>query len=179
MNSNYLQEAIEKEQRGETLTANERQYLNNYRGYSRLNQEKQSKEMHVISQFTVPKTLNPINDFVPTFKLERPQGDGSTTQSSSYVEGGAYSAVGSNGKVGLVVKHSTYTTPTTYPTELRAVNGSTSVKLDSTGLIITASTGNTCTVNFAGITRSLSIREIDVCDAGTAKKMLILGSAPY
>jgi hypothetical protein len=27
--------------------------------------------------------------------------------------------------------------------------------------------------------RQLAVREIDICDAGTAKKMLVLGSSPY
>jgi hypothetical protein len=31
----------------------------------------------------------------------------------------------------------------------------------------------------SNLTQSMSIREIDVCDAGVTKKMLVLGSAPY
>ena len=31
----------------------------------------------------------------------------------------------------------------------------------------------------SAVTHTISVREIDVCDGGTAKKMLVIGSAPY
>jgi len=34
-------------------------------------------------------------------------------------------------------------------------------------------------LQMSAITRNMSIREIDVCDGGVAKKMLVIGSAPY
>lgn len=39
--------------------------------------------------------------------------------------------------------------------------------------------GNTISIAQASITRSLSLKEIDVCSGGVAKKMLILASDPY
>jgi hypothetical protein len=34
-------------------------------------------------------------------------------------------------------------------------------------------------VDSGGTVRELELREIDVCDSGTPKKMLVLGSEPY
>lgn len=98
---------------------------------------------------------------------------------SNYTEGAAIDAVGSNGKLNKVPKHSTWATPTDYPTVSKVVNGSTSVLIDSTGVTITTSGGKTCTLAFSAITADMTVREIDVCDSGTPKKMLILASAPY
>lgn len=41
------------------------------------------------------------------------------------------------------------------------------------------STGKTCTIDGSLLTHDVSLREIDVCDSGVAKKMLVLGSAAY
>lgn len=36
-----------------------------------------------------------------------------------------------------------------------------------------------CYIATAAVTKNMSIREIDICDAGVTKKMLVLASAPY
>lgn len=46
------------------------------------------------------------------------------------------------------------------------------------GLKITSNT-NTATFAFSNLTKNMSFIEIDVCSANVAKKMLVLGSAPY
>jgi hypothetical protein len=107
-----------------------------------------------------------------------------------------------NGKLGLGVRHSSYVTPTTYPTELGVVTGTTSISINSTGVrvvggsiaVVTGSTsitmgstgftmsnasGKTCQIFFGALTYDISVREIDICDAGISKKMLVVGSAPY
>jgi hypothetical protein len=48
--------------------------------------------------------------------------------------------------------------------------------ISSTTALITINTGHASLTSTA---RALSLREIDVCDAGVAKKMLVLASAPY
>lgn len=169
-----------------------------------------------------------------------------------FEEGDAINVVGSNGKLNLVPKHSTWATPTTYPTELKTVNGTDTVTANASGVVVADSssglsstlTKNTLTVNassslvmtvdstnglvvrnagftvysrlgdgffvvqtnsggnniagdstgfqvfnnstgkvatipFALLTQDMTIREIDVCDGGVAKKMLVLASAPY
>ena len=61
-----------------------------------------------------------------------------------------------------------------------------SVNFSSGASIVCSSTGfsvNTGTkslvISFASITHDMSVREIDVCDSGTPKQMLVLGSAPF
>lgn len=52
----------------------------------------------------------------------------------------------------------------------------------STTLTITYANSNTVTIasaDFVGSSKAIKIREIDVCDAGVAKKMLVLCSATY
>jgi hypothetical protein len=99
--------------------------------------------------------------------------------SASSPENAAAEVVGSDGKLNKVTKHSTWTTPTTFPTALKVVNSSTSVLIDSTGVTITTSASKTCTIAFSAITQNMTVREIDICDSGTNKKMLVIGSAPY
>jgi len=90
----------------------------------------------------------------------------------------SYSVVGYDGKLIDVIR-SGATTPSSYPTFLRVVNSSTSIDLSSTGFSATNSSNKSCTISFAAITADMSVREIDVCENGLAKKMLIVGSAPY
>jgi hypothetical protein len=131
-------------------------------------------------------------------------------------EGDAIDAVGSDGKLNKVPKHSTWTTPSAYPTVLKAEDGTTYILISATsgGLTVSSTAGTvqitptSVVVNFAGgssvnivrgegihvynattgkdcylqlsqVTADMSIREIDVCDGGTAKKMLVLASEPY
>lgn len=57
-----------------------------------------------------------------------------------------------------------------------------SVDISSDRVVITYSSGNTVTIDsadFVGTSRAVKLREIDVCDAGVAKKQLVLCSATY
>jgi len=90
------------------------------------------------------------------------------------------SVVGSDGKLNKVPKHADWATPTTYPTVLKIVDGTKSILLDSTGITMTdTGTGFSFTVAFASLTKNVALRVDGVCDSGTAKSMLHLGSAPY
>lgn len=66
---------------------------------------------------------------------------------------------------------------------IKVTNASSSnyAKIAETGVItVYKSTGTkTLTIDPASISQNMSIREIDVCAAGTSKKMLVLASAPY
>lgn len=42
-----------------------------------------------------------------------------------------------------------------------------------------SSNGKTLDIQTSALTQDMAIREIDVCDGGVAKKMLVIGSAPY
>lgn len=102
------------------------------------------------------------------------------TGSQDRTEGSAASVVGADGKLNAVRKHSTWGTPSTYPTVVKMVDGTSAILLNSDGLQILKSSG-TVTVNilFADFTRNVALREIDVNDSGTAKKILLLASAAY
>jgi hypothetical protein len=139
--------------------------------------------------------------------------------------GDPWHVIGSDGKLGNVQKHSSWTAGTTYPTALGVVTASTTVLIDvngisvsggsigyrsgttsitanSSGVSITGgymwvangaqsitagstgwemknTSGKTCKILFNALTYDMSVREIDVCDAGIAKKMLVLASAAY
>jgi hypothetical protein len=104
--------------------------------------------------------------------------DGSGISVSAPAENGSFLAVGTDGKLGLTTKHSTFATATTYPTVLKVVNGSTNVLLDSNGLTVNDG-AYTATILFADFARNLSIRTISVCDSGTIKSIDVLASAAY
>lgn len=93
-------------------------------------------------------------------------------------EGAAIDVVGSDGKLNKVPKHSTWVTPTNYPTFLRTVTSGKKITLDSNGLELDNGS-QTARIFFTAFTKDLTIREISICDAGVTKKMLVLGSAPY
>ena len=99
------------------------------------------------------------------------------------VSAGSFSAVGSDGKLGLVQRHLNYVAPTTYPTVLRAQDTSVSVtanvQADSTGLTVTNASGKKIQMLFSAITYDITVREIHICDGSTTKHMLVLGSAAY
>jgi len=88
-------------------------------------------------------------------------------------------AVGGDGKLVSVVQPAGAAAATTYPYALGVVTASCTALLNSVGFTMTNSGGKTCTIAFAGLTYDLAIREIEICDSGVTKKMLILGSAPY
>ena len=111
-------------------------------------------------------------------------------------EGAAIDVVGDDGKLNKVPKHSTWATPTTYPSTLRVGGTGANVTSMNGGEIIARNSGGTVYVSLtlssiemygakqlliseSALTKNMSIREIDVCDAGVAKKMLVIASAPY
>jgi hypothetical protein len=102
-----------------------------------------------------------------------------TTGRPSITVGDPWHSVGSDGKLGLVQKHPSWTAGTTYPTALGVVTGSVTWTMDAGGFLMTNASSKTCSISFASITANMCVREIDVCDGTTAKKMLILASAPY
>jgi hypothetical protein len=67
-------------------------------------------------------------------------------------------------------------------TGITATDGTKSIVANfTTGLVVSDGTYS-ATIDFATLTskaKNLTFREIDVCDSGTMKKMLVLGSAPY
>ena len=94
------------------------------------------------------------------------------------VEGDPVNVVGSDGKLNAVVKHSTWASPTYYPTYLRTSTTPNSITMDSNGLEVSNGT-QTCRMYFSAFTKNLAFKEVDVCVAGVSKKMLILASDPY
>jgi hypothetical protein len=91
----------------------------------------------------------------------------------------ASNAVGPDGLLFAATRHSSYTTPVTYPTALGVVTAGVTWTMTAGGFLMTNSSSKTCSISFASITANMAVREIDVCDGTTAKKMLILASAPY
>lgn len=71
----------------------------------------------------------------------------------------------------------------TYPTALRVLHVASGVYMEmaSPGDIpgIRLVGAKTLQILESDLVQNMSIREIDVCDGGTAKKMLVIGSAPY
>lgn len=86
--------------------------------------------------------------------------------------------VGSDGKLNKVAKHGTWVTPTNYPTFLKTSTSGKTITLDSNGLEI-YNGSQTISLFFSAFSNNMSIKEIDVCDGGVNKKMLILASDPY
>lgn len=64
-----------------------------------------------------------------------------------------------------------------------SISATVSVDIDSAGkVVITYANSNTVTIDsadFVGTGRAVKLREIDVCESGVAKKMLMLASAAY
>lgn len=96
-------------------------------------------------------------------------------------EGPAVTCVGGTGLLNLVVKHSSWVAPTAYPEELKTETGDAYVHLNSAGLTVSDGVFSAIidysTLSAKGV--DLTLREIDVCEGGVAKKMLILASAAY
>lgn len=177
---------------------------------------------------------------------------GATGGDDGTPESAAISVVGTDGKLNLVPKHSTWATPSTYPTALRVVyvnggvtltiyidgtegikvldsasgdytkispvgvvtvynfaNGKSitisptsladNIAIDSAGIkVVNHTSGDYVQLGIDGkltvydssgaksavidpslITQNMTVRAIAVCDSGTPKSMLVLGSAPY
>lgn len=109
---------------------------------------------------------------------------GSVSSTDAFI-GDAVEAVGTDGKLNKVTKHSTWVTPsvTAYPTYLRTRNVAgavtKNVTLDSNGIEIDNGNGQTVRMFFADFTKNIQFREMDVCDGGVTKKILVLCSLPY
>jgi hypothetical protein len=122
----------------------------------------------------------------------------STESPASGSEGPAVEVVGADGKLVKVVRHSTYTTPTAYPTILRTENGGVTAKLDGDGIQVyngsyliemnpsgaavifqKASGPYSVYFNLAALVRNLELRVEDYCDAGVDKSQTHLASAPH
>lgn len=119
-------------------------------------------------------------------KLRNAQGNrlikstATSTGGTSYTEGAASDVVGTDGKLLKAVRHSTYATPSAYPTVVKMVNGTKSITLDSTGITMTdSSTGKSFTIAFSALTQNVALRTDAYCDAGTDKTQMHVGSAPY
>lgn len=111
----------------------------------------------------------------------KPPPDSLTNDASAATDafiGDPIDVVGNDGKLNKVAKHSTWVTPTTYPTNLKTLTSGKSVTLDSNGLEVDNGTQKT-RIFFSAFNKDLSIKEIDVCVSGVNKKMLILASDPY
>jgi hypothetical protein len=70
---------------------------------------------------------------------------------------------------------------TTYPTILKTLTGTSEVTMNATGVTVSDGTYS-AVIDVATLTskaKNMTLREIDVCDGGAAKKMLVLASAPY
>jgi hypothetical protein len=111
-------------------------------------------------------------------------------------EGAAIDVPGSDGKLNKVPKHSTWAPPSTYPSLVRAgASGANVTQMDGDEILarnnggsiyvaITASRiemfgANELLIDESDLTHNMSIKEIDVCVAGVAKKMLVIASDPY
>ena len=108
------------------------------------------------------------------------------TGSGSYTEGAAVTVPGATGLLNLVVKHSTWTAPTTFPTQLGADNGTVSVRLNASGCYVSSSSssaysqlypGNCYIYTTAG--KLLQVTEWDVCNSGSPGKAVFVSSDPY
>jgi hypothetical protein len=72
--------------------------------------------------------------------------------SSGYIEGDAVEVVGLNGKLNAVVKHSTWATPTDYPSEIRVVSGGLIIQINlaNGGVHVDNGSGTTAFVGTGG-----------------------------
>lgn len=110
--------------------------------------------------------------------------------------GGTIQAVGSNGALFDVVQPVSPNAPGGYPNYLRVANNSTNrayiqpyevicedtafgVYAGLTPTSIELSGANQLFIEESQLTQDMGIKEIDVCDGGVTKKMLVIGSDPY
>jgi len=117
---------------------------------------------------------------------------------SGYTEGAAVEVVGADGKLVKVVQHSTYATPTAYPTVLRTVNSGVTANLDGNGIKVSNANyeiyldpagamvrfrqnAGPYVIEFdlAALARHLTIRTDDFCDGGVDKSQQHLASVPH
>lgn len=99
-------------------------------------------------------------------------------QEPQIFENGAINAVGADGTLNAVTKHSTWVPGTTFPATLKTSNFPTSITLNTSGFEIDNGSERV-QIFFSAFNKNMSIKEIDVCVSGVNKKMLILASDPY
>ena len=122
--SEYVQSALRKQGAGAQLTSNEQRRL------ARL------ALLAPNLPVSVPKRPSALNRFVPSYALEEAAKTGADGAPGSNAEGAAVNVVGSDGKLNVAQKHSTWAAPTTYPTALKTETGIVDVTLDSNGVAI-------------------------------------------
>lgn len=123
-------------------------------------------------------------------------GQSSGTGASGNV-GGTIQAVGTNGTLFDVVEPVSPNVPAGFPTRLRTTNANSTNYSQMTGteiVCIDTSIGvysrltrasielvgvHQLLISEADLVADMAIKEIDVCDAGVTKKMLVIGSDPY
>lgn len=103
---------------------------------------------------------------------------GSSESESQGAENGPINVVGADGTLNAVTKHSSWVTGTTYPSTLKTVDASKSVTINTTGIIVNNGT-QTARILYADFNKDIQFREMDVCDGGVSKKILVLCSLPY
>lgn len=199
MDADSLRNALRKRKEGRGLKNSEITALRQF-DRAEIFSSKPRKEPARISEADTRTTLTAGKDTLWQESQE------SSSSEGGYTEGAAVEVVqGSDSKLVKVVTHSTSTTPTAFPVILKTIASGVTGQLDGAGISVTSSgfdfyvTPSTAIVGAYTATRSivfdlsgsepaiavtrsansLSIREIDVCDAGVAKKMLVLASAPY
>ena len=113
-------------------------------------------------------------------------------------EGAAIEVVGADGRLVKVVRHSSYTSPSAYPTVLRTVNGGVTSNLDGNGIKVSNANyeiyldpaaaivrfrknAGPYVIEFdlASLARHLVIRTDDFCDGGVDKSQQHLASVPH
>ncbi len=95
-----------------------------------------------------------------------------------FSENGAINVVGADGTLNAATKHSTWIPGTTYPATLKTVDSTKSITLNTTGLIINNGS-QTVQILYSQFNKNIQFREMDVCDGGVNKKILVLCSLPY
>jgi hypothetical protein len=92
----------------------------------------------------------------------------------------AYGAGGSSNGTGEVhLNANGYQVDVDTSNYVRVTNSTQYVGLDPVNGLAVVRGGNSVTIPFAGITRNITLKEIDVCSNGAAKKMIIVASDPY
>lgn len=118
---------------------------------------------YIGSRYAKPATQNHF-DKIPNLPVSIPGGANNSTISRDRVETTNIQIDSENA--------------TQFNNELHYNNGTVQVDIDNAGIVITRA-GKTLTINPTLLTQNMNIIEIDVCSAGVAKKMLIIGSVPY
>ena len=103
---------------------------------------------------------------------------GSSESESQGSENGPINVVGADGTLNAATKHSSWVPGTTYPATLKTIDGTKSVTINTTGIIVNNGT-QTARILYADFTKDIQFREMDVCDGGVSKKILVLCSLPY